>query len=176
MWNMSNSGLADLNNESIKLPAMLDEQGWSNAIERICVELGWKKRVQHLNGRTQVICPLPTDAHFAGVLFVISSDASRIVVYVTYRIKVSSKHFDAMSELTMQLNSRLLGGCLEIFPERGEVRYRDGLLLVKPEVDEALLQAVVATILRDALACHLPIEAVASGHSPAKALADIEKS
>src|SRR5262245_31586576 len=114
----------------MKIQPRVDESGWRCAVERICGELGWQTRIESTSERTLLICPLPSDTHFAGVLFVISSVARRLMMYVAYRAKASSEYWNAMYEATTSINSGLLGGCLELDPERGEVRYRDGLLLV----------------------------------------------
>jgi hypothetical protein len=152
----------------------INEPAWRKAIEQICAELGWKARVQSTEERILIICPLPEDKYFSGVLFVISGVAKRLVVYVAYRKKASSKHWNAMSEAVTRINAGLLSGCLELDPEQGEVRYRDGLLLAVPDVNIELLRTLVATTLRDALGYHSIVEAVAAGQPPAQAIANIE--
>jgi hypothetical protein len=153
----------------------VDEPAWRLAVEVICSELGWKTRVQSTGERTLIICPLPNDDHFSGVFFVISNIAMRLVMYVAYREKASSEHWTAMSETVTRINSGLLGGCLELDADQGEIRYRDGLLLAASEVNAELLRVLVATTLRGALDYHSVVEAVAAGRSPAQALASIEK-
>jgi hypothetical protein len=153
----------------------VDEQAWQRAVEHICAELGWKARIQSTDDHKLVMCPLPADDHFSGVLFVLSTVARRLAVYISYRTKASPEHWNAMSEAITRINFGLLGGCLELDPEGGEARYRDGLLLIRPEADVELLRALVATALRDALLYHPVIEAVTSGQPPAQGLANISQ-
>ena len=77
-----------------------------------------------------------------------------------------------MSEAIARINSGLLGGCMEFDLESGEVRYRDGFLLIAPDVDMELLRAMVATTLRDASNYYSAIEAISTGNSPAQVLSD----
>jgi|GEM_PF-2517058 len=159
----------------MKKDMLIDEPAWRSAVEQICLELGWETRVQSTGEYTLIICPLPDDKHFSGVFFTVSSIAKRLVIYVAYREKASSKYWNAMCEAVTRINSGLLGGCLELDVEHGEVRYRDGLLLAMSEVNIELLRTLVATALRDALGYYPVVEAIAAGQSPAKAVASIEK-
>ncbi|MES2734070.1 MAG: YbjN domain-containing protein [Bacteroidota bacterium] len=154
---------------------MMNELALRQALEKICSDLGWQVHIQPMDSYTLVICPLPNDAHFSGVLFAMSSTAQRLIMYVAYRAKASQKRWEAMSELITRINFGLLGGCFEMDSEQGEVRYRDGLLLITPKVEIKLLKALVATTLRDAMTYHPVIESVAAGHSPTQAIADVEK-
>jgi hypothetical protein len=151
----------------------VDEPGWRGALKEICSELGWKTRVQAEDERTLIICPLPADEHVSGVFFVISKVAKRLAMYVAYRKKVSSEYSTALCDTISRVNSGLLGACLELEHEHGEVRYRDGLLLAMPEVNADLLRTLVATTLRDALGYAPVVEAIADGRSPAEALASL---
>ncbi|QLQ08130.1 MAG: hypothetical protein HZY76_20435 [Anaerolineae bacterium] len=56
---------------------------------------------------------------------------------------------------------------------RGEVRYRDGLLLVWPKADTNLLHTLVATTLRDAMGYAPVVEAIAAGRPAAEALSSL---
>lgn len=145
----------------------MNESALLQIIEQISKDLGWEKTVQVMNKSTIILCPLRDDIHFDGVLFVISTPASRLVMYVSYRAKVSPKYRTAMSKTITQINSGLLGGCLEMNSDHGEVRYRDGILIVSDNVEVKLVQALVATTLRDAMNYSSSIESVAKGNSPA---------
>jgi len=145
----------------------MNESALLLVIEQISKDLGWEKTVQVESEYTIILCPLKDDIHFDGVLFVISAPASRLVMYVSYRAKVSPKYWNAMSKTITQINSGLLGGCLEMNTDHGEVRYRDGILIVSDNVEVKLVQALVATTLRDAMNYSSSIESVAKGNSAA---------
>jgi hypothetical protein len=150
--------------------ATVDEPGWRRAIDEVCAELGWQLRVDHAEGTTLVICPLPNEANMKGVLFVIAPVARRLTVYVTYRAEVPPPRREAMLTASALINAGLLSGCFEFDREGGEARYRDAILLIDGGVDTKLLQALVATTLQDALSCQVALDAVIAGATPEKAV------
>lgn len=153
----------------------MNESALLGLIEQICQDLGWKKNIQLMSGNTIVLCPLKDDIHFDGVLFVISAPVGRLVMYVSYRTKVSAKYRTVMAKTITQINSGLLGGCLEMNTNLGEVRYRDGIFIVADNVDLKLLQTLVATTLRDAMNYSDSIESVIKGDCTAGKLFKLKK-
>jgi hypothetical protein len=93
-------------------------------------------------------------------------------MYVVYRTKLLAQYQITMSEAVARINAGLLGGCMEFDFESGEVRYRDGFLLIALEVDMELLRTTVATTLQDASNYCAVIEAISTGTSPIQALND----
>lgn len=153
----------------------MNESAVLQALEKICAELDWKTQTQSRDAYTMLLCPLPADPRFAGVLFAVSKVAERLMMYVSYQLKTSKKQWGALAELTTKINFGLLGGCFEVDDEKAGIRYRDGLILLNSKVDINLLKAFVATTLRDAHLYFPAFEAVVAGQSVEKALALLEE-
>ena len=149
----------------LKKSEVINVPEWRKAVESICRELQWQLHLQQMDDFLMIICPLPNDAYFSGVLFVISDVTHRLMMSVSYRTKATKDCKAAMIEVISQINFGLLGGCLELDQEHGEVRYRDGLFLFNAEVNPELLRAFVATTLKDALRYYPEIESMVSGNS-----------
>jgi hypothetical protein len=124
---------------------------WQRTVETICAELEWKTQTRTDEDKTLIICPLQGSAHFMGALFVISEDAQRLAIYLSYRIKTSSKKHKQLIEELNGINFGMLGGCLEFDSDSGEIRYRDSMLTAVEKIDLGLFQAFVASSLENAL-------------------------
>lgn len=130
---------------------MTATDAWRNAIESLCQKLGWEYSTQETVGYLAITCPLPNDACFSGALFVVSEAAGRLMLALGYRKTIAPDNLPAALNTVAALNFGLLGGCLELNPEDGEIRYRDSLLLLSAEAPPDMLRAFVATTLRNAL-------------------------
>lgn len=150
----------------MKTLPLIDELSWIAAVKEICSELGWTCRVNSAGENSIILCPLPADKNFKGVFFVISGEARRISVYVTYRINVAQNHWNSMAQTIARVNCGLLGGCLEVDQSQGEVRYRDGLLLPLSAADTELLRTMVGTSLKESLRYKSVIENFLSESPP----------
>jgi hypothetical protein len=139
----------------------VNEKEWQQAVEKICLELDWKTKTQDVEGNKLIMCPLPNDTQFKGVLFVISARERRLAIYLSYRLKASRKDRNNLLEEISRINFGLLGGCLELDPESGEVRYRDSLLMGGAKVDIDLLRTLVAASLQRAMEFAPELEAIA---------------
>lgn len=149
----------------MKTPPTIDKLAWVSAVKEICSELGWVHRVNTSEENIIIICPLPNDKAFKGIFFVISSLVRRVTIYVTYRTTVGQDHWNLIAQTIARVNFGLLGGCLELDPEHGEVRYRDGLLLSMSVVDIELLRTLVGTSLSESMRYQSVIENALAGQS-----------
>lgn len=151
----------------------MSEVAMIQGVKQICKELGWKVKTEVKGKYKLLICPLPSDQNFAGVLFAIPKNIPRFVMYVSYRTKITPQNMNAMLDVMSIINHGLLGGCLEMDSEKGEVRYRDGIIYIKPEIDIELLRTLIATTLQDSLEYCAVLDAIAIGESSKQAISKL---
>lgn len=152
---------------------MPNEVTWQRGMEIVFSELGWDIQVQSTDEHASIICPLPDDEYFNGVLCVISHVEKRLAIYLSYRLRIESEYRQATFEAIAWINSSLMGGCIEFEPESGDFRYRDGLLLIHQDCDLELVRVLLANGLRDAMSYFPALKSISSGESLTTALTGI---